>query len=72
MKTQITPKQVDQFNIMLATLKKISKGYATTEYLRKNSEKQYGLEFEECIEITYDNIQQDAKQACKSVKTLTP
>lgn len=66
----MTFKQKQQFNFMLATLKKISKGYMTPDQLRKNSEKMYGLEFEECIEMTYDNIQSDAAQACKNVRAI--
>lgn len=66
----MTKKQAEQFNIMRNTLIKISKGYMTTEQLRKNSEKLYGLDFEECIEMTYDNIQADAKHAVKGVKEI--
>lgn len=70
MKIQITEKQAQQFNRMLDTLKKISKDYMTTEQLRSKSEKMYGLEFEECIEMVYDNIQSDAQSACKNVKRM--
>lgn len=61
------PKQ-EQFNRMLFTLRKIAKEYMTSEQLRAKSEKMYGLEFEECIEMVYDNIQEDAKFAIKGIK----
>lgn len=55
---------------MLATLKKISKAYMTPDQLKKNSEKMYGLEYEECIEMVYENIQEDARIAAKNVKPI--
>lgn len=70
MKIQITQKQAEQFNFMLHTLKKISKAYMTPEKLRKQSEKEYGLEFEECIEMAYDNIQSDAANASKGIRPI--
>lgn len=70
MKIQITEKQAQQFNAMRRELIKISKGYMTTNQMRKNSEKQFGLDFEECIEMTYDNIQSGAAYAVKGVKEI--
>jgi len=66
----MTSKQAEQFNLMLATLRKISKEYMTSEQLRNKSEKMYGLEFEECIEMSYDNIQEDAKFAIRNVRPI--
>ena len=43
-------------------LKRITQ-YDNPDKLRKNSEKDYGLEFEEAIEYSYENIQQEAKNA---------
>jgi hypothetical protein len=66
----MTDKQARQFNMMLSTLRKIAKDYMTPEKLRKNSEKMYGLEFEECIEMVYENIQGDALYAIKGIKYI--
>jgi hypothetical protein len=66
----MTTKQIEQFNKMYSTLKKISKEYMTPEQLRKKSEKMYGLEFEECIEMVYENIQGDAKYAIQNVRPI--
>jgi hypothetical protein len=68
-KVQITEKQKQQFNLMLNALKKI-KAYQSPEKLRKDSSKDWGLDFEEAIEMAYENIQSEAAFACKNVKPL--
>jgi len=68
-KVQITEKQKQQFNLMLNALKKI-KAYQSPEKLRKDSSKDWGLDFEEAIEMAYENIQGEAAFACKNVKPL--
>lgn len=68
-KIEITEKQKLQFNLMLNALKKI-KAYQSPEKLRKDSEKDWGLDFEEAIEMAYENIQLDATFACKGVKFI--
>lgn len=68
-KVQITEKQKHQFNNMLNALKKI-KAYQSPSKLRKDSSKDWGLDFEEAIEMAYENIQNDAAFACKNVKPL--
>lgn len=70
MKTEITANQKRQFNLMLSTLKMISKGYASPEKLRKDCEKEYGLEYHETLEISYENILNDARYGCKGIKEL--
>ncbi len=37
----------------------------TVEQLRRKSEKEYGLDFHEALEFSYENIQQVAKRALK-------
>lgn len=68
-KVEITEKQKQQFNLMLNALKKI-KVYQSPEKLRKDSSKDWGLDFEEAIEMAYENIQGEAAFACKNVKPL--
>jgi hypothetical protein len=72
MKIQITEKQLIEFNRMRSALIKISKEYQSTDQLRRNCERQYGLDFEECIEMVYDNIQAEARISVKGIKALTP
>jgi hypothetical protein len=68
----MTPKQIRQWNQMRHTLLRISKQYMNSQKLRKESESEYGLEFEESIEMAYDNIQSEAKAAVKGVKEILP
>lgn len=70
MKTEITEKQMKQFNIMRFALIDIAKNYKTPAQIRRDSEKQYGLDFDEAIEFSYENIQSLAKMAVKGVKSL--
>lgn len=66
----MTPKQREQFNRMRATLLNIARGYQTPDQLRRNSEKDFGCEFHECLEYAYENIQAEAKAAVKGVREL--
>lgn len=66
----MTPTQAKQFNTMLAALKVMTNGYQTTSQLRKNAEKQYGLDYEEVLEMAYENMQGVARQACKGIKPI--
>ncbi len=66
----MTSKQIQQFNKMRATLIKISKQYQKPERLRKDSEKDWGLNYTEAMEMAYENIQTDAHYAVKGVKEI--
>lgn len=70
MRIQITERQARQFNVMLATLKKIAKGYMTPAQIKRHSEKMYGLDAEETLEMSYENIQDDAASAMKGIKAI--
>jgi hypothetical protein len=70
MTIKITEQKAQQFNTMLYTLRKIAKVYMSPDKIRKNCEKDYGLEFEECIEMVYDNIQGDAEAAARNVRPI--
>lgn len=52
---------------MYNALKTIAKDYQTPEQLRKKSEKQYGLDYEEALEMSYENIQTLAKSVIKGI-----
>ncbi|MGJ1352369.1 hypothetical protein ACR79P_08380 [Sphingobacterium spiritivorum] len=69
-KIQITQKQALQYNLMLNALKTISKSFQTPVQIRKNSEKDYGLDFVDALEMSYENIQVLAKSASKNVKAI--
>lgn len=61
-------KKHQQIRRMYDALNTIAKGYQTPKQLRKESKGQYGLDFEEAIEMSYENIQLEAKSAIKGVK----
>lgn len=67
----MTHKQKKQFNQMYYTLLQISKSYQTPSQLKKNSRNQYGLDYEEALEMAYENIQLSAKAAIKGIKEVT-
>ncbi len=52
---------------MFAALKQISK-YQSPESIRRNSEKDYGLSYEETLEMAYENILDLAKYAVKGIR----
>ena len=68
----MTPLQQKQFNQMLAILTRIAKSYQTPKQLRRSAEKEFGLDYQEALEMSYENMQEDAKHAIKGVKRLTP
>ncbi len=62
-------KQIETFNKMRSALIEITK-YQTPDKLRKDSENDWGLDFEEAIEMSYENIQETAKIAVESVRVI--
>lgn len=62
-------KQIEDYNKMRNALIEITR-YQTPDKLRENSIKDWGLEFEEAIEMAYENIQTTAKDAVKGVKLI--
>ena len=66
----MTKNQVRQFNRMRFALMRISCEYQTPEKLRKNAERDYGVCFEEAIEMAFENMQTDAREAVKGVREI--
>ena len=52
---------------MYDALKRIT-NYLSPDQLRRRSEKVYGLSADEAIEMAYDNVREEAKQAIKGVR----
>lgn len=59
------------YNRMYDALKTIANGYQTPEQLKRSSKGHFGLDYEECLEMAYENIQQLAKEATKGVRKFT-
>ena len=66
----MTPKQITQFNEMLNALKVIAT-YETPAHLRKHSFRDWGLDYEEALEMSYENIMTFAKTMSKGIKPIT-
>jgi hypothetical protein len=74
-KIEITEKQALQFNAMRATLHRIAGigkagRYMTPAQIRRDAEKNHGLDFEEEIEMVYENIQAEARAASSGIKSI--
>lgn len=52
---------------LFEALRRISR-YEAPDRLRRSGEKQYGISGEECVEMAYENIQQEARRALKGVR----
>lgn len=67
----MTKKQAQQFNRMRFALREIARGYQTPAMLRRNSEKEYGIGYEEALEMSYENLQAAAAAVIKGVKEVS-
>lgn len=56
--------EIDREALYYDTLKRIA-SYDSPERLRKRSERDYGLPFEEALEMAYDNIREEARLAIR-------
>lgn len=45
------------------TLQRIAKKYQTPNQLRRSAEKQWGIRYEEALEMVYENLQAEAARA---------
>lgn len=66
----MTQKEREHFNRMRSTLKRIAGDYMTIKQLKTNSEKIYGLSPGEALEMAYENIKAEAKEATRGVKAV--
>jgi hypothetical protein len=63
----MTPKQTEQFNLMRRTLVDIAK-FDSPERLRRDSVRDYGLTYEEALEVVYANVRAHAAFAVRGVR----
>lgn len=66
----MTTKQRQDFNLMVFTLGRIAKDYQTPDQLRSSSKKTTGLDYEEALEMAYENIQGEAQALVKKIKPI--
>lgn len=69
---EVTDKEKIAWNRMLSCLIRIAREYQSPSKIRRNASKQWGLEYMEALEYSYENIQSDAKLASKGLKFMLP
>lgn len=57
---------------MKESLQRIAKHYYTPDQLRKEAGSAYGISYEEALEMSYENIQEEARFGLKGVRTPKP
>ena len=67
MPTATTPLEIK----LLMALKRIA-AYQAPDKLRRSAGKQYGLGGAEAVEMAYENMQQEARNAARGVRTKRP
>lgn len=60
-------RQIEREQKLYDALKRIT-CYKSPEWLRKNAENEYGLEFREAIEMAYENVISEARAAIKGMR----
>lgn len=65
----MTPKEKVNFNRMREALIRITK-YQTPDRLKKDSKKDWGLDYSESLEMAYENMQDEARFAVKGIKSI--
>lgn len=61
----------DKLMRLFTALKRIA-AYDSLERLRRDSERSYGLDYEEALEMAYDNVLEEAKSAIKGMRAPKP
>lgn len=65
----MTAKERKDYNQMKRALARI-KMYQSIKALRRDSTKDWGLDYEDALEMAYENVLHEAKQGLKGVKNL--
>lgn len=59
----MTDKQRETYNRMRLALRKNHLGFQSTSQLRRNCDRDYGIDYMEALEMAYENMQSVAEQA---------
>ena len=65
----MTPEEKTNYNRMHAMLVKIESDYQTPEEIRESYE-DMGLDFDEALEMAYENIQSEALNTVNNIKRI--
>ena len=55
----------DNEQVYYDTLRRIAKGYMTSEKLSRKADDEYGVSYHEALEMAYDNLQAEAADAIR-------
>ena len=64
----MTKKERDDYECMRLALKRIATGYMTLKQIERDVEKRIGLSYREVLEMAYENIRDDAREAVRGVR----
>lgn len=62
-------KELADYERMRLTLKRIATGYMTLKKIERDAEKRIGLSYKEVLEMAYENIRDDAREAVRGVRS---
>ena len=58
---------IEKSIVIYDALKRITR-YASTDQMRRNSQRNYGLEYVEMLEMAYENVKNEAASALKGMR----
>lgn len=64
----MTKKERDDYERMRLALKRIATGYMTFKQIERYAEKRIGLSCGEVLEMAYENIRDDTREAVRGVR----
>ncbi|TRM53252.1 hypothetical protein YH64_009125 [Achromobacter sp. LC458] len=65
----MSQKERTDYERMRLALKRIATGYMTLKQIERDAEKRIGLSYGEVLEMAYENIRDDAREAVRGVRT---
>lgn len=68
--TEMEEKMTKSLGIAIGALSKIANDYRSPDEIRRSCWDDYGLHYEEALEMSYENMQEEAKYAMEELKKL--
>lgn len=66
----MTNKQKARYNNLITALRSIARGYMTLDQIKKDCSKK-GLDYQEYLEMSYENIKETAREAIRNRAYIT-
>lgn len=67
----MTKKEREDYERMRIALKRIATRYMTLKQIERDAEKRIGLSYREVLEMAYENIRDDARDAVRGVRAAS-